>query len=142
MTGARRRSLPLPETPAANDQAMSGNPAAPPVESNARILESRKELDVTGPHTAVYRVKYSKRILTYSGKIREAEVKIPYNPACEEARLVQRGRDFPDRRASGNFQGRNQRDGRGLECVGEAIHGRPDTGREPAGRGRRIHHRG
>ena len=67
---------------------MAGNPAAPPVESNARILESRKELDVTGPHTAVYRVKYSKRILTYSGKIREAEVKIPYNPACEEARLI------------------------------------------------------
>ena len=58
------------------------------MESNARILESRKELDVTGPHTAVYRVKYSKRILTYSGKIRESEVKIPYNPACEEARLI------------------------------------------------------
>jgi hypothetical protein len=58
------------------------------VESNARILESRKDLEVTGPHTAVYRVKYSKRILTYSGKIREGEVKIPYNPACETARLV------------------------------------------------------
>ena len=78
----------LAGNPAANDQAMAGNPPMPPVESNAQILESRKELDVTDPHTAIYRVKYSKRILTYNGKIRESEVKIPYNPACEEARLV------------------------------------------------------
>ncbi len=80
--------LALAGQPAANDRIMAENPPAPPVESSARILESRKELDVTDPHTAVYRVKYSKRILTYSGKIRESEVKIPYNPACEAARLV------------------------------------------------------
>jgi transglutaminase-like putative cysteine protease len=80
--------LALTGTPAANDRTMAGAPPAPPVESNARILESRKELEVTGLHAAVYRVKFSKRILTYSGKIREAEVKIPYNPASEEARLV------------------------------------------------------
>ncbi|MGA3284699.1 MAG: DUF3857 domain-containing protein [Verrucomicrobiota bacterium] len=86
--GRKAPILALAGKPVANNQAMAGNPPAPPVESNARILESRKELDVTGPHTAVYRVKYSKRILTYSGKIREAEVKIPYNPACEDARLV------------------------------------------------------
>jgi transglutaminase-like putative cysteine protease len=86
--GRKAPILALAGKPAANDGAMAGNPAVPPVESNARILESRKELEVTGTHTAVYRVKYAKRILTYSGKIREAEVKIPYNPACEEARLV------------------------------------------------------
>ena len=86
--GRKAPVLALAGKPAANDGAMAGNPAVPPVESNARILESWKELKVTGPHTAVYRVKYAKRILTYSGKIREAEVKIPYNPACEEARLV------------------------------------------------------
>jgi transglutaminase-like putative cysteine protease len=80
--------LALAGNPAANDQPMAGKLPAPPVESNAQILESRKTLDVTGPHTATYRVKYSKRILTYSGKIREGEVKIPYNPACEDARLV------------------------------------------------------
>jgi transglutaminase-like putative cysteine protease len=80
--------LALAGKPVAHDGAMAANPPVPPVESNARILESRKELKVTGPHTAVYRVKYSKRILTYNGKIREAEVKIPYNPACEEARLI------------------------------------------------------
>ena len=60
----------------------------PPVESNAEILESLKELDVKDAHNAVYRVKYSKRILTYSGKIREAEIKIDYNPSCQEAKLV------------------------------------------------------
>jgi transglutaminase-like putative cysteine protease len=59
-----------------------------PVESNARLLSSHKELEVTDAHTALYRARYSKRILTYAGKIREAEVKIEYNPACQEARLV------------------------------------------------------
>jgi transglutaminase-like putative cysteine protease len=86
--GRKSPILALTGKSATNGPALAGNPGRPPVESNARILESRKELDVTDPHTAVYRVKYSKRILTYSGKIREAEVKIPYNPACEEARLI------------------------------------------------------
>ncbi len=86
--GRKTPILALAGNPAANDQATNGSPPAPPVESNAQILDSRKELDVTSPHTAVYRVTYSKRILTYNGKIRESEVKIPYNPACEEARLV------------------------------------------------------
>ncbi len=58
------------------------------VESNARLLYSRKELDVTDPHSAVYRASYSKRILTYAGKIREAEIKLEFNPACQDARLV------------------------------------------------------
>ena len=80
--------LALAGKPAANGRAAAPNPPVPPVESNAQILESRKELEVTGPHAAVYRVKYAKRILTYSGKIRESEVKVPYNTACEEARLV------------------------------------------------------
>jgi transglutaminase-like putative cysteine protease len=86
--GRKSPILALNEKSAAGGPALSGNPGAPPVESNARILESRKSLDVTDPHTAVYRVKFSKRILTYSGKIRESEVKIPFNPACEQARLV------------------------------------------------------
>ena len=86
--GRKSPILALNEKSATNGPAMSVNPGTPPVESNARILESRKELDVTDPHTAVYRMKYSKRILTYGGKIREGEVKIPYNPACEEARLI------------------------------------------------------
>jgi len=64
------------------------SPPESPVESNARLLSSRKQLDVTDAHTAVYRASYSKRILTYAGKIREAEVKIEYNPACQQARLI------------------------------------------------------
>ncbi len=59
-----------------------------PVQSDAVILESRKQLDVTDAHSLVYRVKYSKRILTYEGKKREAELKIDFNPACQSAKLI------------------------------------------------------
>ena len=62
--------------------------AEPPVESNAKILDSEKTLAVKDAHTAIYRVKYSKLILTYDGKNEEAQVKIPYNPACEEAKII------------------------------------------------------
>jgi len=63
-------------------------PAVVPVESNAEILNVEKTLDVTDAHTAIYHVKYSKKILTYAGKIREAEVKVYYNPASEEATFI------------------------------------------------------
>jgi transglutaminase-like putative cysteine protease len=66
----------------------SGASAGPAVQSNAKLLYSEKSLAVTDAHTAVYHVKYSKQILTYDGKIRESEVKINYNPACEEARII------------------------------------------------------
>jgi transglutaminase-like putative cysteine protease len=69
-------------------EAVDSTPATPPVESNAEILNVEKTLTVTDAHTAVYHVKYSKKILTYAGKIREAEVKINYNPACEEATFL------------------------------------------------------
>ena len=62
---------------------------ATPVQSDAVILTSEKHLDVTGAHSAVLRVKYSKRILTYNGKKREAELKIPFNPSCQGARIIQ-----------------------------------------------------
>jgi len=73
---------------AAQPASRSVAKAAPPVDSNAEIIESRKELNVQDAHTAVYRVKYSKRILTYSGKKREAEIKIDFNPSCQEAKLI------------------------------------------------------
>ncbi len=60
----------------------------PPVDSNAQILYSHKELQVKDAHTAVYKVSYSKRILTYIGKKREAEIKVEYNPSCQEAKLI------------------------------------------------------
>ncbi len=65
--------------------------AAAPVNSDAQILEVRKDLAVTDAHTAVFRVKYAKRILSYQGKKREAEVKIDYNPATQEAKLLRGG---------------------------------------------------
>ncbi len=67
----------------------SDPPANPPVQSNAKILSSEKFLDVTDAHTATYRVKFSKKILTYAGKIGEAEIKIPYDPACEDAKILE-----------------------------------------------------
>jgi transglutaminase-like putative cysteine protease len=68
--------------------AVAVDPPAPPVGSNAKILYSEKRFDVKDAHSAVYRAKYSKQILTYNGKIREAEVKIPYNPACQEVKIT------------------------------------------------------
>jgi transglutaminase-like putative cysteine protease len=63
--------------------------AATAVQSDAIILESHKQLTVTDAHSAVYHVKYAKRILSYNGKKREAELKIDFNPSCQSARLIQ-----------------------------------------------------
>jgi|CZKI01.1.fsa_nt_gi transglutaminase-like putative cysteine protease len=62
--------------------------AAPPVESDSRVLEERVELQVKDAHTALLRVRVVKEILNYSGKKRESEIKIDYNPAISDARLV------------------------------------------------------
>ncbi len=58
------------------------------IESNAKIVNSEKEMQVTSVHSAMYRVHYTKQILNYAGKIREAEVKIDYNPSCQTAKFV------------------------------------------------------
>jgi len=60
----------------------------PPVESDSQLIEDRETLAVQDSHTAVLRVRYVRKILTYSGKKKEAEVKIPYNPATQEARII------------------------------------------------------
>jgi transglutaminase-like putative cysteine protease len=80
--------LAIAESTPASAPAADGDAALPPVQSNAQILESHKEVVVTDAHTSTLKVKYSKRILTYAGKIRESEVKIPYDPACQTARFV------------------------------------------------------
>jgi hypothetical protein len=59
-----------------------------PVQSDAIILNASKQMDVTDAHSCVYRAKYSKRILSYEGKKREAELKIGFNPSCQSAKLV------------------------------------------------------
>jgi transglutaminase-like putative cysteine protease len=63
-------------------------PATTPVGSNSTILYSQKSLNVTDAHTAVYHVKFAKRILTYAGKIGDAEIKLDFNPACEDAKFI------------------------------------------------------
>jgi len=80
--------LAVAEESTAKPDPAGSNAATPPVDSNSVILDSQKELDVTGAHSAVYHVKFSRRILTYAGKIGEAEIKIGFDPACQEAHLI------------------------------------------------------
>jgi len=65
-----------------------GRAADSAVESNARILESHKDYEIKDAHNGVLKGRYVKQVLNYSGKKNEAEFKFPFNPACEEARLV------------------------------------------------------
>ena len=58
------------------------------VESDARVLESHKEIEIKDPHSMVLKARYAKAILNYAGKKREAEVKIDYNPSCQEAKII------------------------------------------------------
>jgi transglutaminase-like putative cysteine protease len=58
------------------------------VESDARVLDSHKEIEVKDSHTMTLKARYSKAILNYAGKKREAEVKIDFNPACQEAKII------------------------------------------------------
>ena len=67
--------------------AMAAAPAAA-VNSDAKILDVSKQVVVTDAHSAVTRVKYSKQILSYRGKQREAELKLDFNPATQSAKLV------------------------------------------------------
>jgi transglutaminase-like putative cysteine protease len=89
MARDRRKNLILAlNSKVAEASTVAVDPPPETVDSNAKILTSEKRFEVKDAHTATYRAKYSKRILTYNGKIREAEVKIPYNPACQDVKLV------------------------------------------------------
>jgi len=59
-----------------------------PVESNAEVLDVQKKLEVTDVHTARYHVSYTKKILSYVGKKQESEIKISFNPSCEEVHFL------------------------------------------------------
>jgi transglutaminase-like putative cysteine protease len=85
---ARKSPLLAVSDSASKNDTAGAVPAAPPVDSNSIILYSQKELDVKDAHNAVYHVKFAKKILTYAGKITQAEIKIPYDPACQEAHLI------------------------------------------------------
>jgi transglutaminase-like putative cysteine protease len=57
------------------------------IESDIRVLESRRMYDVQDEHASVLRVKNRILVLSYNGKKEFSELKIPYNPACEDVRL-------------------------------------------------------
>lgn len=63
-------------------------PAKRSVDSNVEVLDSHKDLVIQDAHSSLYTMRYAKRILTYSGKKNEAEVKVGFNPATSDARLV------------------------------------------------------
>jgi hypothetical protein len=52
------------------------------------MIEEREEVQVKDAHSELVKVRFVKEILTYSGKKKESEVKIDYNPAVAEARLI------------------------------------------------------
>jgi transglutaminase-like putative cysteine protease len=81
-------AIAVPEAPSRAKAQISQKQAAPRITSDARILDDNQELTVKDAHTAVLRVHYVKKILTYAGKIGEAEVRIPFNPATETARII------------------------------------------------------
>jgi len=86
-----QRKVPILATSGKEETAavdMADKTPVPPTESNAKILESHKELLVQDAHSSVYRIRYSKEILNYAGKIREAEVRWEFNPSCQEAKIV------------------------------------------------------
>jgi transglutaminase-like putative cysteine protease len=89
MENDQRKAPVLTIAEGVNNAARKREAVDPPaVDSNARVLESQKEVVVKDAHTASLHVKYSKRILTYEGKKREAEIKLDYNPSCQEAKFI------------------------------------------------------
>ena len=86
---ARKAPLMAISESAETEPVLKTNPVADTaVESNARILDSHKELEVVDAHTATFKAHYAKKILNYAGKIREAEFKLNFNPACEDVKLT------------------------------------------------------
>ncbi|HEY3913591.1 MAG TPA: DUF3857 domain-containing protein, partial [Verrucomicrobiae bacterium] len=79
--------LAVSDTATVADAKANNNPL-PPVQSNAEILSSEKELDVIDAHTSTLKMNFSKRILTYAGKIQDSEVKVAYDPACQMVKLT------------------------------------------------------
>ena len=85
-----RKTPVLALNPAAANSVADIDPPTPgAVQSDAVILDASKNLDIVDAHTFVYHVKYSKRILSYEGKKREAELKLSFNSGCQTAKLIQ-----------------------------------------------------
>jgi len=80
--------LAVREKPGSRPASTNNSAVSAIVQSDALVLSSSKQLTIADAHTATFHVKYSKRILTYEGKKREAELKLDFNPACGSTRLI------------------------------------------------------
>jgi len=56
--------------------------------SDSRYLKMDREFTVQDEHAAVLDVKFTKLVLTYSGKKRDAEFKLPYNVSIEDVKVL------------------------------------------------------
>ncbi len=112
------------------------------VSSDARIIESHKELTVTDANSATLKARFAKKILTYAGKIREAEFKLGYNPSCQDVKLTRAVVVSKTGVRTEISPGEINVMDAGWKRLRQALHGRQDFGGQPAGRGHRGEHRG
>jgi transglutaminase-like putative cysteine protease len=56
--------------------------------TDSRYLKMDREFTVQDAHSAVLDVKFTKLVLTYSGKKRDAEFKLPYNGSVEDVKVL------------------------------------------------------
>jgi transglutaminase-like putative cysteine protease len=60
----------------------------PAVESDSRLVDLQDTFTVQDAHNAVFKRKEVREVLTYNGKKGESEVKLSYNPAHQDVRLL------------------------------------------------------
>ena len=68
--------------------AMAGTGELPTPTSDSRYLKMTRDFTVNDAHSAVFDVKFSKLVLNYSGKKKDAEFKLPYNSSVEDVKVV------------------------------------------------------
>lgn len=87
-TDDRKSPLLATSTLAGDFAAAPAVVALPPVVSDSHISSIKRELKVRDAHAATLTVAYTKEVLNYSGKKKESEVKIPYNPSTSDVKIV------------------------------------------------------
>jgi len=100
---------------------------AAPVESNARILESHKELEIKDAHTRCSRAGMSKACSTTVARKRKPNSNSVSTPPARKSQTGPRRRDFQNRPAPGNLHQRDQCHGCRLERFGQTLYRRQDS---------------
>jgi transglutaminase-like putative cysteine protease len=62
--------------------------AVTPEAPDGKTLDENWQLLVKDAHSAILKVRYVRQVLSFSGKKQESEVKLPYNPAAQEVKLI------------------------------------------------------